>query len=78
DPPFSRLDLISCRNLLIYLGPEAQAKIIALFHFALVEDGVLVLGSSESIGGAAGRFEEVSKAERIFRRFGSSRAVDLG
>ncbi len=44
DAPFSRLDLISCRNLLIYLGPEAQRKILSLFHFALHEDGVLFLG----------------------------------
>jgi two-component system CheB/CheR fusion protein len=46
DPPFSRLDLVSCRNLLIYLRPEAQAKVISLFHFALREGGVLLLGSS--------------------------------
>ena len=46
DPPFSRLDLVSCRNLLIYLQPEAQAKIISVFHFALREGGVLLLGSS--------------------------------
>ena len=47
DPPFSRLDIISCRNLLIYLLPEAQAKVISHFHFALRKDGILVLGSSE-------------------------------
>jgi len=46
DPPFSRLDLVSCRNLLIYLAPEAQAKILSLFHFALREGGILLLGSS--------------------------------
>ena len=45
DPPFSRLDLVSCRNLLIYLRPEAQAKVISLFHFALREGGILLLGS---------------------------------
>ncbi len=48
DPPFSRLDLVSCRNLLIYLGPEAQAKVIALFHFALRQGGILLLGSAET------------------------------
>ena len=57
DPPFSRLDLVSCRNLLIYLRPEAQAKVISLFHFALREGGVLLLGSSETVGDADGRFE---------------------
>ena len=50
DPPFSRLDLVSCRNLLIYLRPEAQAKVISLFHFALREGGILLLGSSETVG----------------------------
>ena len=50
DPPFSRLDLISCRNLLIYLSPELQKKIIRLFHYALKPDSILFLGASEGIG----------------------------
>ena len=49
DPPFSRLDLISCRNLLIYLGSVLQKRLIPLFHYALVPEGFLILGSSESI-----------------------------
>ena len=57
DPPFSRLDLVSCRNLLIYLRPEAQAKVVSLFHFALREGGVLLLGNSETLGAVDGRFE---------------------
>ena len=57
DPPFSRLDMVSCRNLLIYLRPEAQAKVVSLFHFALREGGILLLGSSETIGNVDGRFE---------------------
>ena len=57
DPPFSRLDLVSCRNLLIYLRPEAQAKVISLFHFALREGGILLLGTSETVGSDDGRFE---------------------
>nr|WP_151180299.1 chemotaxis protein CheB [Hypericibacter terrae] len=77
DPPFSRLDLISCRNLLIYLGAEAQAKVIALFQFALREGGILVLGSSETLGDVEGRFEIVSKPERIFRFVGRRRPGDL-
>jgi two-component system CheB/CheR fusion protein len=77
DPPFSRLDLVSCRNLLIYLRPEAQAKVIALFHFALRESGVLILGSSETIGDVDGRFEVISKAERIYRHIGRSRSGEL-
>src|SRR6202023_163878 len=50
DAPFSRIDLISCRNVLIYLNPEAQRRILSLFHFALRENGVLFLGSSETDG----------------------------
>ncbi len=78
DPPFSRLDLVSCRNLLIYLRPEAQAKIISLFHFALREGGLLLLGTSETIGGADDRFELVSKRERLYRHIVRARAGNLG
>ncbi len=73
DAPFSRLDLISCRNLLIYLEPEVQRKVIALFHFALVEDGYLLLGPSESIGRAVDMFEPVSKKWRVYRHIGAIR-----
>jgi len=73
DPPFSRLDLISCRNLLIYLLPEAQAKVLSLFHFALRDSGILLLGSSETIANTEGRFEVISKPERLFRRIGRGR-----
>ena len=68
DAPFSKLDLVSCRNLLIYLEPEVQQKVIALFHFALNEDGCLLLGPSESIGLAADMFEPVSRKWRVYRR----------
>jgi two-component system CheB/CheR fusion protein len=78
DPPFSRLDLVSCRNLLIYLRPEAQAKVISLFHFALREGGILLLGSSETIGDLGGRFDVISKPERLYRHIGRSRPGDLG
>ena len=50
DPPFSKLDLISCRNLLIYLGGELQKKLIPLFHYALNPGGFLFLGTSETVG----------------------------
>jgi two-component system CheB/CheR fusion protein len=78
DPPFSRLDFISCRNLLIYLRPEAQAKVISLFHFALRQEGVLLLGNSETIGDAEGRFEAISRSERIYRHIGRSRPGEFG
>jgi two-component system CheB/CheR fusion protein len=77
DPPFSRIDLVSCRNLLIYLQPEAQARVISLFHFSLREGGVLVLGNSETAGHIDGRFEVISKAERIYRHIGRSRPGEI-
>ena len=78
DPPFSRIDLISCRNLLIYLGPEAQAKAVSVFHFALRPGGILLLGSSETVGSEDGRFEVISKPERLYRHIGPSRPGELG
>jgi two-component system, chemotaxis family, CheB/CheR fusion protein len=78
DPPFSRLDLVSCRNLLIYLRPEAQAKVLSLFHFALREGGILLLGSSETIGNADSRFETISKSGQIYRHVARSRPGELG
>ena len=79
DPPFSRLDLVSCRNLLIYLRQEAQEKVIAFFHFALREGGILLLGSAETIGASKGRFEVISKAERhLSAHVGHTRPGEAG
>jgi len=78
DPPFSRVDLISCRNLLIYLGVEAQAKIVSLFHFALREGGFLLLGSSEAVANPDGRFEMICRPARLYRRIGRSRPGQFG
>jgi two-component system CheB/CheR fusion protein len=68
DPPFSRIDMVSCRNLLIYLLPEAQAKVISLLEFALNDQGVLLLGASETLGSSKELFEPVFSKERIYRR----------
>ncbi|MGN6303607.1 MAG: CheR family methyltransferase [Mesorhizobium sp.] len=68
DPPFSRLDLISCRNLLIYLGAELQERVIPLFHYALREGGFLFLGSSENIARHGRLFVTVDKNNRIFQK----------
>ena len=67
DPPFSRVDLVSCRNLLIYLQRDLQQKVLELFHYALRPGGYLFLGTSESIDGAAGLFGTVHKAARLYR-----------
>jgi two-component system, chemotaxis family, CheB/CheR fusion protein len=77
DPPFSRLDLVSCRNLLIYLRPEAQAKVLSMFHFSLREDGILLLGSSETVGNFEGRFKLISKPARLYRHIARSRPGEL-
>jgi two-component system CheB/CheR fusion protein len=68
DPPFTRLDILSCRNLLIYLAPEMQKKLIPLFHYALQPNGILVLGSAETVGGFPDLFAQITGKSRIFRR----------
>ena len=68
DPPFTRMDMISCRNLLIYLQPEAQAKVISLFHFALKLSGIFFMGSSEGLGKIASEFETLDSSGKIFRK----------
>lgn len=68
DAPFTKLDLISCRNMLIYLQPHAQKKAISLFHFALKTNGVLFLGSSESPGELADEFDVIDRHWKIFRK----------
>jgi len=65
DPPFSRLDLISCRNVLIYMGPVLQKKVMGIFHYALKPTGFLMLGKSESVGGFAELFTVVDREHRI-------------
>lgn len=67
DPPFSRLDLISCRNLLIYLNRDVQARVLQTFHFALKPGGYLFLGSSESAESVSEYFVPVDKKNRIYR-----------
>src|SRR6202034_1400497 len=73
DPPFARLDFISCRNLLICLLPEAPAQVISLFQFALRGGGRLLIGNSETVGMADVGFAVVSKPERLCRRVGGNR-----
>ncbi|WP_419759994.1 CheR family methyltransferase [Acidisoma sp.] len=68
DPPFSRIDLISCRNLLIYLDSDLQSAIIPAFHYALVPDGILLLGSAETVSRHETLFEALDRPHRIFRR----------
>ncbi|HKS83201.1 MAG TPA: chemotaxis protein CheB [Candidatus Acidoferrales bacterium] len=66
DPPFSQMDLICCRNLLIYLEPVLQTKVISLFHYATRPGGYLVLGTSEGVGTATGLFSTEDRSHKIF------------
>ncbi len=68
DPPFSGLDMISCRNLLIYLSPKLQKKVIPLFHYALKPGGFLFLGTSETLGDSAHLFTTIDRKWSIFQR----------
>jgi len=68
DPPFSRIDVVSCRNLLIYLGPELQKKVLPIFHYSLKDDAYLVLGSSETIGTFSDLFEPIDKKNKIYKK----------
>jgi two-component system, chemotaxis family, CheB/CheR fusion protein len=68
DPPFSRMDLICCRNLLIYLEPVLQGKVMSLFHYALRPSGFLLLGSSEGVGVTTGLFAVEDRSHKIFSR----------
>ncbi len=68
DPPFSRLNLLSCRNLLIYLNAEAQKRLLPLFHYTLVPGGILMLGSSETVGSFTNLFEALNSTWKIYKR----------
>ncbi|HEX8176172.1 MAG TPA: CheR family methyltransferase [Pyrinomonadaceae bacterium] len=69
DPPFSKLSLVSCRNLLIYINRNMQERILEIFHYALKPEGYLFLGSSESAEGLTDLFKPVDKKHRIFKRY---------
>ncbi len=73
DPPFTRLDLVSCRNLLIYLSAPLQKRVLGTFAFALKPDGLLVLGSSESLGEVSPRFDALDTHLKVFRRLDGPR-----
>ncbi len=77
DPPFSKIDLVSCRNVLIYLGPEAQKRVIARCCFALRPGGLLLLGAAEMPGASDGCFAVENKESRLWRRVGKSLPADL-
>jgi len=71
DPPFTKLDILTCRNLLIYFGSELQKKLLPLFHYSLKPGGILMLGSAESIGNFTELFAPVDAKARLFQRSSS-------
>ena len=73
DPPFTRIDLVSCRNVLIYFEPTLQARVLPLFHYALVPGGWLLLGPSETVRGFEELFHPVDRKARLFSRQASKR-----
>jgi two-component system CheB/CheR fusion protein len=81
DPPFTKLDLLTCRNLLIYLTAEVQQKLVPLFHYSLKPDGVLMLGSAETVGASGELFVPLDAKARLYRRLestaGAQTSVDL-
>ena len=77
DAPFTKLDLLSCRNVLIYFGPELQQKLLPLFHYSLNPRGTLLLGSAESIGGFTSLFAPLAGKWRLFRRKESTQSAEL-
>ena len=77
DPPFSRLDLVCCRNVLIYFGSALQRRVLATFHFALNEPGFLLLGRAENTGDGANLFAVIDKENKIFARTAVKSALQL-
>jgi two-component system CheB/CheR fusion protein len=80
DPPFTRLDLLCCRNLLIYFNATLQKRLLPLFHYSLLPGGVLMLGGSETVGPAQNLFPPLSSKSRLYRRSPNAaapRAVDF-
>ncbi len=73
DPPFSRLDLVLCRNVMIYLGPVLQKKLMGIFHYAINPDGFLMLGSAETTATLPEAFELRERRHRLYRRRGDGR-----
>lgn len=77
DPPFSKMDLISCRNVLIYLGAELQKQILPTFHYALRSNGFLLLGTSETIREFTDLFQQVDRKHKFFSRIGTGQSRSL-
>ena len=77
DPPFTKIDVLTCRNVLIYMETELQKKLLALFHYSLVPGGIMILGTAESIGNDKNVFIELDNKLKIFKRSVTAISPDL-
>lgn len=77
DPPFTKLDILTCRNMLIYLEPDLQKKLISLFNYSLNQDGILVLGTAETLGSSTEGFREIDNKLKIYKRTSALSAAEL-
>ncbi len=77
DPPFTKLDILSCRNMLIYMEPELQRKLIRLFNYSLNAGGIMVLGTAETLGNSKEGFDEIDSKLKIYKRTVSSAMNDI-
>ena len=76
-PPFININILSCRNLLIYMDPELQKKVLGLFYYSIINEGIMILGSSESIGILSHIFKPIDSKLKIYKRFHNAKAPDL-
>jgi two-component system CheB/CheR fusion protein len=76
-PPFTRIDILSCRNLLIYMDPELQKKLIGLFYYSINPEGIMILGSSETLGSKSHLFTQVDAKLKIFKHSGTTHSPEL-
>jgi two-component system, chemotaxis family, CheB/CheR fusion protein len=77
DPPFTKLDIITCRNMLIYMEPELQKKLMSLFNYSLNPGGILILGTAETLGNKNEEFKELDAKLKIFKRSAKGSAAEL-
>lgn len=77
DPPFTKLDILTCRNMLIYMEPDLQKKLISLFNYSLNQDGILVLGTAETLGSSTEGFREIDNKLKIYKRTSALSPAEL-
>ena len=77
DPPFTKLDIVSCRNMLIYMEPELQKKLMVLFNYSLNPGGLMLLGTSETLGNMKDGFKELDKKLKIYKRLSTANSLEL-